>query len=179
MSTPGQSEQNFIGIDLSGPTIRANVIDAEGKTLETLEVPKEKQRTVEQVAHITNNFQIRNKQISAIGIAIPGLVNRQIDRVVVSRDLPDTVREDLHLELSKATGLRVEIESDLRHTGHAAGRIVAHIQKHQSRSYRWRNGMSHYTHRGPRLYLWQFWLSGNRGVGPKYSAARQRSTLQG
>jgi len=112
MTAPVQSEQNFIGIDLSGPSIRANVIDASGKMLEALDAPKEQQRIVEQVAHITNTFQVRNQRISAIGIAIPGLVNRQIDRVVVSRDLPDTVREDLHSELSKATGLRVEIEND-------------------------------------------------------------------
>jgi glucokinase len=47
-----------------------------------------------------------------MGIAIPGLVNRQTDRVVVSRDLPTTVREDLHSEFIRATGLRVEIEND-------------------------------------------------------------------
>jgi len=112
MSVPSQSELNFIGIDLSGATIRADVIDAEGQILETQESPKEKERIVEQVAHITNSFRVGNSRISAIGIAIPGLVNRQIDRVVVSRDLPDTVRDDLHSELSRATGLRVEIEND-------------------------------------------------------------------
>jgi glucokinase len=47
-----------------------------------------------------------------MGIAVPGLVNRQIDQVVVSRDLPTTVREDLHSEFTRATGLRVEIEND-------------------------------------------------------------------
>jgi glucokinase len=40
------------------------------------------------------------------------LVNRQTDRVVVSRDLPATVREDLHSEIMRATGLRVELEND-------------------------------------------------------------------
>ena len=64
------------------------------------------------MAHIANSLQVGNKTITAIGIAIPGLVNRQIDKVVVSRDLPDTVRDDLHSELSRATGLRVEIEND-------------------------------------------------------------------
>src|SRR6266480_4248472 len=112
MTTPNASELNFIGIDLSGPTIRAAVIDLEGRMLEGRDAPKEKGRIVEQVAHITNSLQVGNNRISAIGIAIPGLVNRQIDKVVVSRDLPDTVRDDLHEELGRATGLRVEIEND-------------------------------------------------------------------
>jgi len=112
MTTPITSESNFIGLDLSGPTIRGAVIDSEGRMLEGRDAPKENERIVEQVAHITNSLQVGNSRISAIGIAIPGLVNRQIDRVVVSRDLPDTVRDDLHAELARATGLRVEIEND-------------------------------------------------------------------
>jgi glucokinase len=53
-----------------------------------------------------------NSNIEAVGIAIPGLVNRQTDRVITSRELPLTVREDLHSELMQATGSRVEIEND-------------------------------------------------------------------
>jgi glucokinase len=50
--------------------------------------------------------------IAAIGVAIPGLVNRQTDRVIAPRDLPATLVEDLHGELMRATGLRVELEND-------------------------------------------------------------------
>jgi len=48
--------------------------------------------------------------------------------------------------------LRKEIaaqpEDRERDAGLAVGRIVAHVQKNQSRSYHWRNGMNHYNHRG-------------------------------
>src|SRR6185503_10073115 len=50
--------------------------------------------------------------IAAMGVAIPGLVNRQTDRVIAPRDLPATMVEDLHGELMRATGLRVELEND-------------------------------------------------------------------
>jgi len=40
------------------------------------------------------------------------LVNRQTDRIVSSPDLPSKIQEDLHSELTRATGLRVEIEND-------------------------------------------------------------------
>jgi len=112
MTTPLNSGTTFIGIDLSGPSIRAAVIERDGRIIESHESPREAKGIVEQVAHITNSLQVGDSRISAIGIAIPGLVNRQIDKVVVSRDLPDTVRAELHSELMRATGLRVELEND-------------------------------------------------------------------
>jgi len=112
MSSPSQSGTTFIGIDLSGSTIRAAVIEPDGRIVESRETPKDETGVVEQVAHITNSLRSGDRRIAAVGIAIPGLVNRQIDKVVVSRDLPDIVRTDLHSELMRATGLRVELEND-------------------------------------------------------------------
>ena len=64
------------------------------------------------VAELVKELKGGNANITAVGIAIPGLVNRQTDRVIASRDLPATVREELHSELMEATGLRVELEND-------------------------------------------------------------------
>src|SRR5207247_1060217 len=50
--------------------------------------------------------------IKLVWLAIPGLVNRETDRVLISTGLPSMVRDDLHPELMKATGLRVELEND-------------------------------------------------------------------
>ena len=112
MSTPLESGPTFVGIDLSGATLRAALISQDGQTIEQIEVPKETERIVEQIAHIANSFRARSPQIGSVGIAIPGLVNRLMDKVVVSGYLPPNVREDLHAELMRATGLRVEIEND-------------------------------------------------------------------
>jgi glucokinase len=65
---------------------------------------------VEQAAKLAND--LGSKNVSALGFGIPGLVNRQTDVVMISPDLPSTVREGLHADLTKATGLRVEIEND-------------------------------------------------------------------
>ncbi|HWF88603.1 MAG TPA: ROK family protein, partial [Pyrinomonadaceae bacterium] len=48
----------------------------------------------------------------AIGVAIPGLVNRQTDRVIAPRDLPPTITSNLHGDLMRATGIRAELEND-------------------------------------------------------------------
>jgi glucokinase len=54
----------------------------------------------------------RRGPVASIGVAIPGLVNRQTDRVIAPRDLPPTMVEDLHGQLMRAIGLRVELEND-------------------------------------------------------------------
>jgi glucokinase len=112
MTTPSPSATSFVGIDLSGPAIRATVIEQDGKVVENFEAPKESERIVEQLSQLTNDLKSSRDRIAAIGIAIPGLVNRHIDKVVTSRDLPATVSEDLHAEVTRATGLRVELEND-------------------------------------------------------------------
>ncbi|HLE63318.1 MAG TPA: ROK family protein [Pyrinomonadaceae bacterium] len=112
MTTPPASGSSFVGIDLSGPVIRVAVIEQDGTVIENHEAPKESERIVEQLSDLTNTLHSRNDRIAAIGIAIPGLVNRHIDKVVTSRELPATVGEDLHAEVSRATGLRVELEND-------------------------------------------------------------------
>lgn len=102
---------NYIGMDVSGPKLRAALVDDRGNILSSLETEIAAESIVEQVAKIVRDLSPETRP-SAVGIAIPGLVNRQTDRVVVSRDLPGIVREDLHSEFTRATGLRVEIEND-------------------------------------------------------------------
>ena len=104
------SESNFIGIDLSGPRIHAARVSADGKIIGAKEAEIRHDYLIEQVAELGR--ELASGDVGAIGIAIPGLVNRLTDRVVSSRNLPSTVREDLHSELMRATGLRVEIEND-------------------------------------------------------------------
>ncbi|PWT92638.1 MAG: hypothetical protein C5B55_05950 [Blastocatellia bacterium] len=104
------SEPHFIGMDLSGPRINAALVSIDGKILDNKQLEISHDNLVEQVAGLTRELGSTN--VAALGIAIPGLVNRLTDRVVDSRYLPTTVREDLHSEFMRATGLRVEIEND-------------------------------------------------------------------
>jgi glucokinase len=112
MTSAPASEPRFIGIDLSGPVLKAAIVNKDGQIEERRELKVEADRIVNQVAQVVGDLRDRNSNIEAVGIAVPGLVNRQTDRVIASRDLPLTVREDLHSEFIKATGVRVEIEND-------------------------------------------------------------------
>jgi glucokinase len=112
MAQPIQPAVHFIGVDLSGATMHAALITNEGRVVERRESPLERDSVVTQVAHAVTELRDVSSHIGAIGVGIPGLVNRQTDRVLVSTDLPSVVRGDIHAELMRATGLRVELEND-------------------------------------------------------------------
>jgi len=109
MTTP---RKNFIGILISGAKIRAALIDEDGRMIQHAEANVSSENILPQLATIVGDLRPALGQVAAIGVAVPGLVNRQTDRVVDSRGLPRTMVEDLHGGLMRATGLRVEIEND-------------------------------------------------------------------
>jgi len=109
---PSTSESKFIGIELTGSKLRAATVDNEGVIGERREAELHADGLVGQVAQLVSELRQTAEEIKAVGIAIPGLVNRQTDRVVASKDLPGIVRENLHDEFMEATGLRFELEND-------------------------------------------------------------------
>jgi glucokinase len=112
MIASSESAANFIGIDLSGAALLAALIGNSGEVLERKETALVPDGVVEQVAEITNEMRTRYANIGALGVAVPGLVNRQNNRVITARELPATLVEDLHAQFMQATNLRVEIEND-------------------------------------------------------------------
>src|ERR1041385_4070825 len=112
MTTPYKSNANFVGIELCGGKLRAAVVDNEGVIIQRSEEVLDRQQFIAQLARIVKELQQVAPNIEAVGIAIAGLVNRKTDRVIASNYLPAPVRESLHEDAMKATGLRVELEND-------------------------------------------------------------------
>jgi len=109
MSSP---KTNFIGINISGTQARAALVDVEGTLIRTKVGEVTAKELVPQLAAMVEELRRDQGSVGAIGVAIPGLVNRQTDRVIAPRDLPSTMLGDLHGDLTRATGLRVELEND-------------------------------------------------------------------
>ena len=122
---PPKSESSLIGIELSGSKLRAATVDNEGVVGERREAQLQTDGLVGQVTQLVSELRQGTNNIEAVGIAIPGLVNRQTDRVVASRDLPGIVRENLHAELMDATGLRFELENDANAAAYGEFKIGA------------------------------------------------------
>ena len=112
MANSNSSQQTFIGIDLSGPVLHAALVSDSGEVLHRREGQLDGEKVVEQVVQVVTSLRDLGPQVNSVGVAIPGLVNRFTDRVLASHELPAAVREGLHGELMKATGLRFELEND-------------------------------------------------------------------
>lgn len=125
MTTNSESVPNFIGVDLSGSAILAAIVDNSGTVVERQETPIDHARIIEQVTKIAGEMRARNPNISAIGVAVPGLVNSQDNRVISSKDLLPSVVEDLHAQLIQAMNLRVEIENDANAAAYGEYRVGA------------------------------------------------------
>lgn len=119
------SESNFIGVQLSELSLRAALVNNEGVIGERREVKLGPDGLVEQVAQLVTELRQNTNGIAAVGMAIPGLVNRQTDRVVASRDFPTIVRDNLHTDLMQATGLRFELENDANAAAYGEFKIGA------------------------------------------------------
>ena len=102
----------LIGMHVSGAKLQAALVDTSGNVSERVETEISPQNMIEQAADVARGLVAKSGNVSALGFAIPGLVNRQTDVVMISPALPSMIREGLHAELIRATGLRVEIEND-------------------------------------------------------------------
>jgi len=112
MANPTSATNNFIGIDLSGRSLRAVLVGADGSVGGRREAPLARDQITTQIAGMVAALRENAPNVEAVGIGIPGLVNRDTDRVLVSSDLPSIVSGDVHSQLKQATGLRVELEND-------------------------------------------------------------------
>jgi len=111
MTSPNTTA-SFIGVDLSGKTIRAAVVTDDGRLIERREAPMNGDQLTAQVARIVTELRDVSPTVEAIGVGVRGLVNPRTDRVYISTDLPSVVHGDFHPELMAATGLRVELWND-------------------------------------------------------------------
>src|SRR4030095_10032328 len=103
---------HLIGMHLSGRKLQAALVDSSGNLVKKVGTEISPENIVSQAASVVRELSSDGANISALGFAIPGLVNRQTDVVLVSPEVPSPIREGLHSELSKATVLRVELEND-------------------------------------------------------------------
>lgn len=109
---PEPSNNLFAGIDVATTSMRGVVVSAGGEVVARRETASfSHENLTAEVASIAASLQ-QVGQLERVGIAIPGLVNRETDRVLMSTGMPAVVRADFHSELMKATGLRFEMEND-------------------------------------------------------------------
>jgi len=108
---PNNSNNNFAGIEIAAKTMRGVIVSGAGEVIARRDAVYEPENLVSEISDLVAGLR-EVKPIKSVGVAIPGLVNRETDRVLISMGLPSIARDDIHSELMKATGLRVELEND-------------------------------------------------------------------
>jgi glucokinase len=108
---PDNSEHNFAGIEVASTTLRGVVILPSGEVISRVDTTYRPEDLVGEITGLVTRLREAGP-IKSVGVGIPGLVNRETDRVLISTGLPSAARDDIHAELMKATGLRFEIEND-------------------------------------------------------------------
>jgi len=108
---PNNSETKFAGIEVAATTMRGVVMSAAGDVIERRATTYQPENLIGGIVELVTGLADTGP-IKSVGVGIPGLVNRETDRVLMSTGLPSAARQDIHSELMKATGLRFELEND-------------------------------------------------------------------
>jgi glucokinase len=112
MTTPSP-DSNYIGVDISGTTLAAALVTADGRVVERHEAALERDGVAQQAARVVSGLRdAGGAGVAGVGVGVTGLVSPKSGRVVVSNDLPALARNDLRAELSQATGFDVLVEND-------------------------------------------------------------------
>jgi len=105
------SQKKFAGIEVAMTTMRGVVISETGQAIDSRESSYEPENLVSSITALTEGLR-QTSDLQAVGLAIPGLVNRETDRVLFSTGLPFAAQNHIHADLTQATGLRFELEND-------------------------------------------------------------------
>ena len=111
MPDNSETSANFAGVEIAWTTMRAVTVSFDGSVVEQREAAYQPDNLVPQLADLVSGL-CELGPIKSVGVGIPGLVNRETDRVLIANGLPSAVHADFHSELMKATGLRCELEND-------------------------------------------------------------------
>ncbi|HEX8723087.1 MAG TPA: ROK family protein [Pyrinomonadaceae bacterium] len=113
MSAPPSNQEHYVGVELCAGSARAALVTGDGVVAARREGALAGPDLAAQVARLVAELRdAAPAQVRALGVGVPGLVNPQTGRVVISSDLPAVVREDLRASLAQAAGLPVALDND-------------------------------------------------------------------
>jgi glucokinase len=114
MSSPDVSAGNYIGVEVSGTTLRVALVSPEGAVIERRELALEREGVRDQIARAASELRdaAGGANVAGLGVGLPGLVNPASGHVVFSTDFPTLARGDLDADLQRSTGLSVLVEND-------------------------------------------------------------------
>jgi glucokinase len=108
---PAPGNNFFAGIDVTHAALRGVLVSDNGEVVSRRDVAHQSEDLLPELVKMVSALAEAG-EIKCVGVALPGLVDRETDQVLLSTGLPAAVRVGLHAELMKTTGVRFELEND-------------------------------------------------------------------
>ncbi|HEX9931109.1 MAG TPA: ROK family protein [Pyrinomonadaceae bacterium] len=125
MTSESLANKKHIGVEASLKNLRIAVLDDEN-VVSRLSIPLESEGALlTQLAAVLNELKQTAGEIGGVGVAVPGLVNRQTNRVILSTQIPTLRETDFAADLQQLTGLRTRLENDANAAAYAEFRLGA------------------------------------------------------
>ena len=107
-----ETTRKIAGVEVSSKQLRLVVLE-DSSIVNRVFVPLETESAiVSQLIATLNELKQAVPDLDRIGLAVPGLVNRQTNRVILSMQIPVLAEIDLAADLLRQTGLQVRLEND-------------------------------------------------------------------
>lgn len=120
------SSQKIVGIEATRTTLRAVLTDASGTVHDAVGAARfDGKDSLERIAEFSSGLKERFGSFASIGVAVPGLVNKEDGGVVYSANLPEYSSLNLAEAVSQATGAEVAVENDANAAAYGEYRVGA------------------------------------------------------
>lgn len=119
-------QQLIVGIEASRSSLKAVLATGDGTVVDAFDVVRfDGKDALDRIAEFSISTKERFGGFSAIGIAVPGLVNKLDGGVVYSANLPEYSSLNLAEAVSNATGAEVIVENDANAAAYGEYRVGA------------------------------------------------------
>lgn len=117
-----------LGVDVSGSYLTAVTVRPDGTASEALKEPRfDGSDPLERIVGFIKTAQQKLGQVAAVGVAIPGLINKENGGVAYSINIPEHSSLNIAEAVRSATGLRVALENDANAAAYAEYSIGAGV----------------------------------------------------
>jgi glucokinase len=125
MTDTGEKSGVTIGVELTAATLRGVVLAADGSVAEAMEAAVSEDGPLLQTVNLINQLKGLAPGATCVGVAVPGLVEMGSGRIALSRLSPEHENLDLANEITKACGLKANLENDANAAAYAEFRLGA------------------------------------------------------
>ena len=116
----------YLGVEASVSDLIAVCLDENNSTISSEREPVETlDASVPQLVDFISRQRSKHESIESVGVAVPGLIRRETNRVDYSARIPSHAGVDIANEIRNKTGLDAVIENDANAAGYAEYRMGA------------------------------------------------------